>query len=426
MKNVIVLGAGLAGLGFARTIPRARVYEAKSHPGGHAYSHPADGLAFDEGAHICHSRDGAWLRLITRAAGRVERIPQSRVTNFWHGEWVTYPVQNNLADLPLIPRVQALTGFLHAQVEFRGRIPRNYEQWCRFQYGDYLTDQFYALYTAKYWRVPMSDLSTDWISGRLIPSQVDRIIAGALAPQEEQQSTFARFRYPAHGGFFAFVRPLYDRVNAVYNARAVAVDAGRRIVEFSTGERQRYDALASSIPLPELVRMTRGAPASVRAAAAKLRHVQLLCVNLVIRRPRLSPAHWFYIYDPDIEASRVSVISNLAPRSVPRGATVIQAEVFRGSNERVDAGRLTAKTVKDLARVLGFDPEKDVERAVPVRAPYAYVISDLDRARAVAHATGWLRRQRIFPMGLFGGWKFIWSDAAFRSGVETARTIREM
>ena len=69
-RNVIVLGAGLAGLGFARHCPGCRVFEAEAAPGGHARSHEFAGAWFDQGAHICHSQDEAWLESGLRARRR--------------------------------------------------------------------------------------------------------------------------------------------------------------------------------------------------------------------------------------------------------------------------------------------------------------------------------------------------------------------
>ena len=46
MESVIVLGAGLAGLGCARELPGCRVFEAAAEVGGHAASHPLGGAWF--------------------------------------------------------------------------------------------------------------------------------------------------------------------------------------------------------------------------------------------------------------------------------------------------------------------------------------------------------------------------------------------
>jgi len=291
--NTVILGAGLSGLGCARALPGARVFEAAGHPGGHVYSHVVGGVSFDEGAHICHARDQAWLDLLFRNAGEVKHFPNSAVLNYWRGHWITYPAQNHLADLPVADRVRALTDLVQAQIANRDHTPANYHEWCLQQYGAFLTDHFYADYTRKYWRVPMAELGTDWLKGRLLPSELERIIAGAFTEQEERQSVFSSFHYPARGGFFSFFKPLYEGVPVTCGARAVAVDPARRRVEFANGRAEDYQHLVSTVALPDLVAMIKSAPASVRDAAARLRHTQLVCVNLVVAKPDLTPAHWF-------------------------------------------------------------------------------------------------------------------------------------
>jgi protoporphyrinogen oxidase len=421
MDGVIVLGAGLAGLGFARELPGCRVFEAAPHVGGHAYSHPFAGGHFDQGAHICHSKDADWLGLLTAAAGEVAEIGASVVRNWWGGRWVTYPVQNHLHELPHDLRVRALSDLVEAHTAVRGE-PAHYRDWCLAQYGTTLTDTFYEAFTAKYWRVPTADLATDWLGGRLLPSVLPRIVRGAFEAVPEQQAAFARFRYPARGGFFGFFAPLYDGLNITCNERAVELDVRRRRVHFASGRCEGYDALASSLPLPELVRITPDAPAEIRDAAARLRHTQLLCVNVVVNRPRLTDSHWFYVYDADIDTARVSVPSNLSPGSFPASQTALQAEVFRRNDEALPASTLAEQAVADLGRMLGFAPS-EVAAAGHVRVPRAYVISDHARAGAVAAIRGWYEGHGVHTMGLYGRWKYVWSDEAFRQGRETAGAV---
>ena len=418
-RNVVVLGAGLAGLGFARHCPGCRVFEAEATPGGHARSHEFAGAWFDQGAHICHSQDGAWLKLVG-AATPLHAMTKSTVLNHKAGRWFAYPVQNHLFDLPKADREAALMDFLAAQEKYRGREPKNYEEWCRFQYGDYLVENFYRLYTAKYWHVPMAELATDWLGGRLLPSQVENIIAGAQGPVAEKQAVFRTFRYPHRGGFFAMLAQLADGVDLRLNKRAVRVDAAERIVAFVDGAAESYDALVSTIPLPELVGMIPDAPADVCAAAAKLRALRQVCVNLVVDRESLSPANWFYVYDPDIDVSRVSFPFSLSGER--NGRTAIQAEIFLPPVARPDEAALMEKALADLGRLLKFPASAVL--AAEIRAyPLSYVVSDLARAAAVRHVRDWLRGRGIETAGLFGNWEYVWSDRAFADGRALAQSL---
>lgn len=423
MSKTLILGAGLSALGCARHLPGAVICEASDHVGGHAFSHEQHGIFFDEGAHICHAKDEAWLNLLYQQAGAVRRIEQSRVGCWWHGHWLTYPVQNHLRDLPPDLRIRALDDLVTAQVTHQGKTAAHYEEWCRFQYGDYLTDHFYREYTDKYWRVPMAEMGTDWLAGRLLPSQLSRIIHGAIAPLDEKQSVFSLFHYPERGGFFAFFKGLYDGLDVRLGRRAVGVDPKSRVVAFADGTEMRYDRLVSSIPLTELVRMTQGVSDELLESARGLRCTQLLCVNVVIQKPDLSPYDWFYIYDADIDVARVKVTSNVAPNSVPPGATVLQTEQFVRDDEPLDIPARVAKTVRDLAPILHYDAECDARVAGHVHVRHAYPIPTRDREARAQRIIDWFETRDIYPAGLFGRWKYLWSDQAYAGGKALAARL---
>jgi len=426
MSQTLILGAGLTGLGCARRLKGAMVCEALDHVGGHAYSHPQGGLHFDEGAHICHAKDEAWLKLLYAQAGAVNRITQSRVASYWHGHWMTYPVQNHLRDLPPDLRIRALDDLVTAQVAHQGRTPAHYEEWCRFQYGDFLTDQFYREYTDKYWRTPMAAMGTDWLAGRLLPSQLSRIVHGAIAPLDEKQSVFSLFHYPKRGGFFAFFRGLYDGVEVRLGKRAVRVDLRAREVRFADGTTAGFNQLVSTIPLNTLVDITTDAPDALREAARGLRCTQLMGVNLVVNKPKLSPYHWFYIYDKEIDVSRVKVTSNVAPESVPAGTTALQTELFVRDDEQFDVERQKRKAVCDMAELLRFDPDRDVLSADHVIVRHAYPIPLADRQARADLITAWFEERGVHPAGLFGRWKYIWSDQAFSAGRDLADRLQAL
>lgn len=420
-NNILVLGAGLAGAGLARNCPGARIFEAAGEPGGYAQSHEFAGAWFDWGAHLCHSRDEQWLALVLNHAP-LHEMPKSTVLNYKAGHWFAYPVQNHLADLPAADCRAALDGFLEAQEKYRGREPANYEEWCRFQYGDFLVENFYRLYTAKYWHTPMADLATDWLGGRLLPGQVENILAGARGTQEEKQAVFNRFRYPETGGFFALVRHLFDGLSIATNKRAVRVDSARRRVEFADGSMEDYDTLASTIPLPHLVQLLPDAPESVQDAAARLRTLRHACVNFVVKRADLSIANWFYVYDPDVPVSRVSFPYSLSGER--NGKTAIQAETFFPEHATLSESGVLEKTIADMARLLNFRAT-EIEAAEICCKSVSYVVSTLERAAAVAHIREWLLERHIFTAGLFGDWAYIWSDRSYASGAALGKKLRD-
>ena len=349
-----------------------RAWVARWSCGPRAYSKPQPpwagmlagyvlgGVDFDQGAHISHSRDlefHASVGIGTRD-DVIEQI--GRTANYDRGKWFDYPVQNHLHQLPEDIRIAAPTDFVRAQMTAVDRGAADYAHWCASQYGEYLTRNYYSRYTAKYWRVAMEELGVDWLGGRLLPAQVDRVIHGAIAKQVETQTVFASFRYPRTGGFFGLFAPSFRKIAVNLGEKAVAVDAAARKVTFASGRSEHYEILASSIPMPDLVAMIASAPSSVRQAAMLLKWTKLWCVNMIIDRPEATPYHWFYVYDEDIPASRVSIPTNLTGGG--QSFTALQAEVYRHCDEPDCDQSVVDDTVEKICR----DPA-----AAGLRGPHA-------------------------------------------------------
>ena len=222
-----------------------------------------------------------------------------------------YPVQNNLRDIPFLKRIGFLKDIVKAQITNPFPNPQNYLEWCLGQYGNSLTDTFYKKYTNKYWRTPMTQLSTDWLSGRLLPSQFLKIILNSFIKKRDRQAVFSSFRYPKSYGFFGFFKDKYEGLSIQYNHKVTEIDWQKKTIVFENGRTAAYEHCVSSMPVTELIQCIKDVPQSVRHAASLLKATQLLCVNIVVNRPQLTPKHWFYIYDQDIPASRVSIPTNL-------------------------------------------------------------------------------------------------------------------
>ena len=100
----------------------------------------------------------------------------------------------------------------------------------------------------------------------------------------------------------------------------VSINPTARQLSFSDGSQSSYDALISSIPLPDLVCMVRGIPGEVLEASHRLACSTCVLVNLGVDREDLSNAHMSYFYDEDICFARLSFPHMLSANNVPPGA----------------------------------------------------------------------------------------------------------
>ena len=207
--EVLVLGAGLAGLAAAQRLERggadALVLEGQAAIGGHTRSVERDGFVFDEGPHVLFTSDEDVRAHLVPAAGPV-LTQQARVANYYQGSWLTHPAQCNLAGLDPDLVARCILDFLAIDSD---RPAADYEAWCRNHLGDAFFDEFTARYTRKYWTVEARELTTEWVSDRVYRPSADEVVRGALGVGAGTgQHYITTFSYPASGGYQAFLEGL--------------------------------------------------------------------------------------------------------------------------------------------------------------------------------------------------------------------------
>lgn len=199
--------------------------------------------------------------------------------------------------------------------------PKNFEEFIYKVWGRGIAKHFAVPYNRKLWAVPLAEMETSWLGGRVPLPDLEEIIDGALAPVAKPMGPNARFGYPLRGGFQAlmdgFLPHLQDQLRL--NCGVAAVSPSRQEVTLTDGTVMSFDYLISTMPLPLLIRsMGQEAPAEVQAAVAKLRYVSVRCVHLGIGRAGLTEKHWIY-YPEDSVFHRIFVQGNASPHCNPPG-----------------------------------------------------------------------------------------------------------
>jgi protoporphyrinogen oxidase len=229
-------------------------------------------------------------------------------------------------------------------------------------------------------------------------------------------------RYPKQGGYKAFIEPLIEGAEIVYDHRVVAVDPVARTVRFQNGASVSYSSIVSTLPLPRLVEMIDVAPDEVRRAADTLFATQVDLISVAFNRPSVSPALWFYIYDRDIAAARAYAPDWKSPDNVPDGCSSLQFEIYssRESSQRLTPDELKADTVRALLK-MGIASEQDILFVHHHHVPYANVVFDLGMEARRDLVLAWLRAQGVHSAGRFGEWAYLWSNQSFMSGRQAAQ-----
>ena len=432
MSNIVVLGSGMAGFGAAYQLRAEGItpvlYDKNDYHGGHTASFRYDtGFLFDIGPHISYTKDPRIQALFADSVNQEYETLQIYLNNYWRGHWPQHPVQLHLNGLPEDVVVKVIADFVKEHHTPERRV-NNYGDWLRASFGPTFADLFPMQYTRKYHTTTADNMTTDWMGPRVYRPSLDEVLRGALSPSAPTVHYITHFRYPSNGGFVSYLNKFVPLGNLKLNHKVVSIDPRLRRVAFSNGRETMYDALISSVPLPDLIPMIVGAPRDVVDAVQRLACTTCVVVNVCVDREDLSRAHVTYFYDQDICFTRLGFPHMLAASNAPRGSGSIQAEVYFSKKYKPFTGSpddWIEPVIRDLRRC-GYLREDD--RILDRRAmllPYANVIFDLERAAALKIVHGYLDEIRIAYCGRYGDWGYLWTDESFKSGELAAQRVLE-
>lgn len=427
IPNIAVIGSGMAAFGAAHRLHGEGItpvlYDKNSYYGGHTASFRYEtGFLFDVGPHISFTKDSRIQELFAESVDQKFETIQVHLNNYWRGHWPLHPVQLHLFGLPEDIILKTILDFVEER-QAPDRPIHNYADWLYASFGKTFAETFPMQYTRKYHTTSAENMSTDWLGPRIYRPSLEEVLRGALSASAPHSHYITHFRYPSEGGFMCYLRKFVPLGNLKLEHKLISVDPKKHELKFANGVTANYDALVSSVPLPDLLPMIQGAPADVVAASQRLACSTCVLVNIGVGREDISNAHMTYFYDEDICFTRLGFPHMLSARNAPAGTGSIQAEVYFSSKYRPFSGGPEAwiePVLRDLRRC-GLVREDD--RILSKKAmllPYANVIFDLERSEALKTVHGYLDDIGIAYCGRYGDWGYMWTDESFISGEKAA------
>lgn len=457
----LILGGGPTGLSAAYHYGKnAVLLEKQVRTGGWCRSIHDSGFTFDHAGHIMFTNDPYVLRLYDLLLGDNQHWQAREAWVYSHDVYTRYPFQSALHGLPLnvisecvLGAIEARYGLTGSNEPEQGKTELLYEDCCadggmndiqcrvtpvieptenfeRFIYstwGKGIAEHFAIPYNRKLWKIPLTEMETSWLGGRVPLPDLSQIITGALAPLAKQLGPNARFGYPLIGGFQALMDGFLPHLTAQLHTEAeiVKIVPLARTVKLANGQHYRYQQLISTLPLPELIRLIGSdVPASIQSAAQALRHVSVRCVNMGIDRANISDKHWIY-YPGDTVFHRIFLQGNASPHCNPEGGFGLTCEMTYCPDYPLplEGEALIQRCIDDCIRVGLFSENDRVICAHQVDMPYAYVVYDHQRRKNVSLIRDWLQQQDITLSGRYSEWEYYNSDHAFLAGKRAAESV---
>ena len=423
-RNVVILGGGLTGISTALHLRLPWVlYEKEPALGGLAVTRKKDGYHFDRTGHWLHLRDKGMQDLVGAALPDQLVTVQRKARVFSHGVTTLYPFQANLHGLPPEIIKECLMGVIEAKTKtVTGPEPRTFEEYCLRHFGAGISRHFMIPYNERLWGVHPREITSDWCS-RFVPlPNLEQVVMGAVGGNLSSMGYNASFVYPKQGGIETVLRALERRLDP----KRVHAGASLDSLDYRTkeivvgGERQPYQAVVATLPLPELLKRMPNLPPEIELHASRLRCTTLRYLDLATKSKPPADWHWVYVPEKRFPFYRVGIYSNAVAAMAPAGTASLYVEM-------ADRGPITGDAIRDAAQGLAemgaIASPDDVLFADPRFIEYAYVVFDEHYYAATSAIFRFLESHAIYPRGRYGSWTYNSMEDALIAGREVAETL---
>ena len=410
--DIGIIGAGPSGLNFARCLGFAcTIFERERFVGGTATSFKLEGYTFDYGPHIIFSKDKDVLNYMVSMLGdNVSKcVRKNRVSI--DGKLINYPFENGIAELSPNSRYDLLSTFFDNPHADLIDSPKNLEEWLYKYFGSNISNKYLIPYNEKVWNLPISKLSMDWSDRIPMPNPKD-MLKSACGIQNDGYLHQLFYHYPTRNGFSALAECMAEGLEVNINEEIRVLNRSLRggFSVISCTGKYEFDFLASSLPLPELVKICNfDIPNSVIDAINNLIYNPILIVSLGVRGLDTDKYTAIYFPESDFLVNRISFPATFSQHNAPEGCYSIQAEITCGKDSSVwdmtDA-EITAHVINGLSERKIVD-RNSIELVDVKRKKYAYVVYDEGYQSRVDVIRKWFQEIGISLIGRFGYFEYL-------------------
>lgn len=430
--NILILGAGLAGISLARYLQEYKevssidIIEKDDAIGGLCRSIHKDGYTYDIGPHILFSKDKEMLNLMLDVLPEKNDLKRSNQI-IYKGRYVQYPFENDLSKLPKDDLNYCLASFLNNP--YKSYKPQNMLQFFLKTFGEGITNIYLRPYNEKIWKFDPSFMDTQMVER--IPQPMDEeILRSANGETVDGYVHQLYFHFPKHGGIESVVRgfeeKLHDKCKIHLNEEVFKITKKDTLFSVETPTKiHKGNLLISTIPVQELAKAYQGIPEEVSNHIKDLKYNSILIAFIKTREDLSGDNFAFMNPENDIIFHRISKMDFLGDAYRSDSATYMvevtyrQGDYISGLPEKV----LKERIADGVCRIGFSRSAEDVKFINITKHPYAYVIYDLNHKENMTAVRSFFDNEGVYLHGRFGNFEYWNMDKVLRESKNLSERI---
>ena len=413
MKNIAVIGGGIAGLSCARLLCdsfKVVVFEKDLKPGGLLRCERHEGSLFHTcGGHVFNTkyeRVANWFwSLFNRERDFVKAIRHSAVC--LRGDiFVDYPIENHVYQLDEKTQ-KSFASDLASMINTRRREPSNFDEFLQYQFGKTLYELYFKPYNDKVWRRRLTEIPLSWLEGKLPTPTPQEMREANDRHLEETTFVHSSFYYPKNDGSQFIIDTLLKHLDirrGVEILKIVQADDGRWRI---CGE--LFDAVVYCGNIKYIQSVFSGI--DFNGIGDKIDGLESHGTTAVFCQIDANPYSWVYQPNASHQSHRCICTGNFSASNNACG-------MMTGTIEFTDS--IDIEEAKMQLNLMPFHPKYIAHHYTPVSYPVQH-----DDTRAIVNAAkGILAKEKVYLCGRFAEWEYFNMDVAINSAMQLTDKIK--
>lgn len=437
MEDIIILGAGLAGISTAYFLQQTgysgniTIIEKEKVIGGLCRTIRKNKYAYDIGPHILFSKDKEMLTLMLEVLEDNNYLRRSNQI-FYKERHIQYPFENDLSKLPANELNYCIQTFNHNPYE--DYVANNMIQFFLKTFGEGITNTYLRPYNEKIWKYDPAFMNTSMVD-RIPKPTKDEIQRSATGETVDGYLHQLFFHYPSYGGIESVVTGLANRLNMnkcriLTESMITSLKGSESVFSVETDNKSVFtgDAVISTIPIHELMRAYMKTPETIRRCVNNLRYNSIAIAFVKTPYDMCGEHFTFTIPDKTILFHRISKMDFLGEAYHHGTEATYMVEITYRKNDYIalmEDKELLERVRQGMCDIhFAYCPE-DVEVIDLSKYEYAYVIYDLNHTSNMEQIRHYYLNEGIVLNGRFGNFEYWNMDRILRESFELCKRFSE-
>lgn len=413
--KIAVIGGGISGLSIARMQQKGNdvvVYEKESRPGGLIKCSIVEGSLYHQtGGHVFNTkRQDVWDwfdKLFDREKEFKEAFRNS-VVAMPDQKMIPYPVENHVYMFEE-PVVKQFIYDLLNMVKVGQRVPANFEEFLRNQFGETLYRLYFQPYNRKVWHRELTQIPLSWLEGKLPMPTVEEMIYNNMNHVEERDFVHSSFFYPLQGGSQFLADRLAEGLNVVYGTCVSTLQRTNKKKWLVNGE--SFDCVIFCGNLKQLPTLLTESGNLIQVYEKEIKSLESHGTTSVFCEIDKNDYSWIYMPDDKYEAHRIICTGNFSENNNAIGK-------MTGTVEFTDF--ISKEGILSNLERMPYHPKYLAHHY----EQYTYPIQNSTTRAMISELKKELRKENMFLLGRFAEWEYYNMDVAIGAALDLNKLLQ--